>query len=135
MTIDIDEDVIPTQREVVGLLAQFVKAREVEQIAKAEKERHGGKIKRYLEAYPEERVTDGEHGLYAELSYRNLPLVWDCAAMPEQTVLELAAIGALTVDNKVAEALAGKFGVFLDAKPFSHPGAAVASLQVRRSRS
>ncbi len=97
----------PSQRVVVGLLKQYVEARQQETAAAARKAYFGSTIRKYLDAHPGETVEDGEFGIVARIQERQT-MDYDFSALSEADLYALATQGLLKADAAGMKALGGK---------------------------
>lgn len=110
------------EREVLELLDElFVLRQAIRETQKRERE-ITEVIKQYLLDRGEDELVDGEKGVRARLVTRRGPDTYDVRNMPDELVLRLKELAALSVDTKVTKALEGKVIEALDIKRFRIPG-------------
>lgn len=124
------EELQISQRQAVSLLANYVKARAVAADAKRDQDGLGAQLKGYLEAHRGEELHDGERDITARLQRRRGADRWDVMSMPDDLVLRLKALGALSIDKDVLKALIGKSGDADAARRYAIPGGETTALIV-----
>lgn len=118
-----------TQEFAANLLAPYIEAREQEAIYGKQKTRLGDLLKHYLEQHAGEVVWDGERRIEGRLQERHGTDGFEMERMPDDLVLLLNRIGALSVNAAVIKACTVQ-EVLDRIKPYKVPGKTTTALQV-----
>ena len=121
-----------SQRDLVGFVAEYARARADEQKATQVKTSLGAAIKNYLEQNPNETLYDGESGYEARLQRRSGRDTYDTRSMPEALILRLHAVGALDLNPEVVKSFAGRDVLSLELDRYRVPAGEQAALIVRQ---
>ncbi len=119
------------RRRLEAMLEDYVLQRASKSSAEREMERISKEVKPWLEAHPEEQLIDGERGFVVFLQTRGGGETYDMTRMPDDLVLLLHHMGALSINTKAVAAQDGK-EVSERTKPYKIPGKGTVALIIER---
>ena len=132
-----DGDIL-TEREAVNCVGVYDQLRNEATRIKKSQDAVGGQLKAYLEGLDSgTRLTNGELELVAFLQAREGSPQWDLMSLAKANpglLLELGAMGCLSMDAKAIEVFKGKSLMYNDADPYKMPGKPSTALQVKSTK-